>query len=179
MNRIVLYVIIVFTLHNNKCLSTAHAFPAVVSAMRDLSHSYLQPLFDLLVQENVWQSLFLRLFINFIVIENKRIMIENEKFEEPLGVDERIRRLKHWLVFITFGVPMFFSLLNLLIWVNFLHYKSDCKKARISLYISSHQNGLTSIRIRFPFNSFGIRLCPSQVHCKKKQKVIYWHTMLI
>lgn len=54
-------------------------------------------------------------------------MMENEKFEESLGVNERIRRLKHWLVFITFGVPMLFTLLNILIWVIF-EVDTNCKR---------------------------------------------------
>lgn len=53
--------------------------------------------------------------------------MENEKFEDSLGVNERIRRLKHWLVFITFGVPMLFTLLNILIWVIF-EVDTNCKR---------------------------------------------------
>lgn len=85
------------------------------------------------------------------------MIMENEKIGEPLerlGVNERIRRLKHWLVFITFGVPMFFFLLNLLIWVIREVDTPDYKKNFNSTFvcISSHRSGLTSIQIRFSFN---------------------------
>lgn len=43
--------------------------------------------------------------------------MEDEKTDEDFYVAKRMRQLKHCLVFIAFGAPMLFFLLNLLIWV--------------------------------------------------------------
>lgn len=44
-------------------------------------------------------------------------MLENEEIDENLAVVKGMKRLKHLLVLITFGIPMFFVGLYLLFWV--------------------------------------------------------------
>lgn len=101
---------------------------------------------------NVRTALFVSNFISFISIRNFKMM-ENKSIDENLSLIKCMRRLKHWIVFIAFGGPMFYFLLNLLIWVIFGRDASiQNSYIQFFFHISSHQNGLISTQIQFPFN---------------------------
>lgn len=112
-----------FYLFTGKLKSTEHLVQHYMFVQLRMAHRMSLmtglPLFVCKVSSVVLSNDFrIVLFFEFLseIISFKMIM-ENDKIDGNLRVSKSMRRLKHWLVFITFGVPMVFFLLNLLIWV--------------------------------------------------------------